>query len=89
MLLSLAANNFSKMDSIMDIVESGSSGEITYQSIDEKKLKEYQSKCCVWDYHSMTKECFLEKTQAEKKTLILQYYIQMLSGKNISLLFHQ
>ena len=71
------------MDSIMKIVEGETSDEFDFNSIDQDKLKMFQSKCTVWDFNNITRE---EHTSA-KKDLIISHYNHMVKGMLLFLSF--
>ena len=75
------------MDSIMKIVEGETSEEFDFNSIDQDKLKMFQSKCTIWDYNNMWKEEYLKKSTSEKKELIISYYNHTVKGMLLFLSF--
>ena len=75
------------MDSIMKIVEAGETAEeFDFNSVDQEKLKMFQSKCTVWDYNNMLKGEYLKKSESEKKDLFISYYNHMVKGMHLFLL---
>ena len=68
------------MDAIMKIVEGETSEEFDFNSIDQDKLKMFQSKCTVWDFNNITKEEYLNKHSSAKKDLIISYYNHMVKS---------
>ena len=75
------------MDAIMKIVESETSEEFDFNSIDQDKLKMFQSKCTVWDFNNITKEEYMNKHSSAKKDLIISYYNHMVKGMLLFLSF--
>ena len=75
------------MDAIMKIVEGETSEEFDFNSIDQDKLKIFQSKCTVWDFNNITKEEYMNKHSSAKKDLIISYYNHMVKGMLLFLLF--
>ena len=62
------------MDAIMKIVEGETSEEFDFNSIDQDKLKMFQSKCTIWDFNNISKEEYMNKHTSAKKDLIISYY---------------
>ena len=46
-------------------------------------MKEFLTKCTVWDFHDTTKEDYMTKSDEEKKLLIINLYNYMSSGINL------
>ena len=71
----------------MKIVEGGERAEeFDFNSVDQEKLKMFQSKCTVWDYNNMLKGEYLKKSESEKKDLFISYYNHMVKGMHLFLL---
>lgn len=54
--------------------------------MDEHLFKKFLTKHSVWDFHNMTRDEYNDKTISEKQLLIVNYYNEMLKGKNQFLL---
>ena len=67
------------MDAILNIIE-GESSQIDVNSIDHEKLRNFQSKCTVWDFYDTTKEEYTSKPPLEKQDLVCSYYKKMVQG---------
>ena len=67
------------MEAILNLVE-GESSKTDVESIDLDKLRQFQTKCSVWDFYDMTKEEYKNKLPSEKQDLILSYYNKMVQG---------
>ena len=53
------------------------------EQINEETMKEFLTKCTVWDFHDTTKEDYMTKSDEEKKLLIINFYNYMSSGINL------
>ena len=51
----------------MKIVEGETSEEFDFNSIDQDKLKMFQSKCTIWDFNNISKEEYMNKHASAKK----------------------
>ena len=67
------------MGAINSIIE-GESSQLDIDTIDHEKLKNFQTKCTVWDFYDMTKEEYVNKLPTEKQDLVLSYYKKMVQG---------
>ena len=52
------------------------------EQINEETMKEFLTKCTVWDFHDTTKEDYMTKSDDEKNLLIINFYNYMSSGIN-------
>ena len=69
------------MDNILSMVEGPKPTEIsTAEQINEEILKEFCSKATVWDFYEITKGEYVNKSDDEKKNLIINYYNYMNPG---------
>ena len=53
------------------------------EQIDEELLKEFLNKTPLWDFYETSKEGYMNKSDDEKKLLILSYYNYMNAGINL------
>ena len=53
------------------------------EQINEETMKEFLTKCTVWDFHDTTKEDYMTKSDEEKKLLIINFCNYMSSGINL------
>ena len=66
------------------MVEGPKPSEISaIEQINEETMKEFLTKCTVWDFHDTTKEDYMTKSDEEKKLLIINFYNYMSSGINL------
>ena len=66
------------------MVEGNSSTEIsTVEQINENLLKEFLNKTSIWDFYEISKGEYMNKSNDEKKSLIISYYNFMNSGINL------
>ena len=72
------------MENILSTVEGNSSTEIsTVEQINENLLKEFLNKTSIWDFYEISKGEYMNKSNDEKKSLIISYYNFMNSGINL------
>ena len=72
------------MENILLMVEGNSSTEIsTVEQINENLLKEFLNKTSIWDFYEISKGEYMNKSNDEKKSLIISYYNFMNSGINL------
>ena len=65
----------------MSIVKGSKPIEIsTAEQVNEEILKEFFSKTTVWDFYEITKGEYMNKSDDEKKNLIINYYNYMNPG---------
>lgn len=69
------------MDKLLELVDQPTTAAATTQEMDENLFKEFLTKNSVWDFHNMTRDEY-NKTSSEKQLLIVNYYNEMLKGKN-------
>ena len=66
------------------MVEGPKPSEISaIEQINEETMKEFLTKCTVWDFHDTTKEDYMTKSDEEKKLLIINFYNYMSSDINL------
>ena len=53
------------------------------EQINEETMKEFLTKCTVWDFHDTTKEDYMTKSHEEKKLLIINFDNYMSSDINL------
>ena len=72
------------MENILSMVEGNSSTEIsTVEQIDENLLKEFLNKTSIWDFYETSKGEYMNKSDDEKKSLMISYHNFMNSGINL------
>ena len=79
------------MENIFAMVEGPKSTEVTsIDQIDQKIMEYFLAKTSVWDFYEITKEEYMNKSNDDKKSLIVKFFNYMVSGKLLlflSLLF--
>ena len=70
------------MDAIMKLAEATEeqSQEFDFSMINPEKFKLFQSKCSIWEFNSISREEYINKSEGEKKKLILLFYNHMDKG---------
>ena len=53
------------------------------QQINEDLFKEFLSKNPVWDFHNISREEYIAKSNPEKESLIVKYYNEIVRGKSL------
>ena len=68
------------------MIEGPESTEVTnLEQINQETMQDFLSKIAIWDFYEITREDYTNKSDDEKKLLILKYYNNL--GPGISLLF--
>ena len=79
------------MENILLMVEGPKPTEITsIDQIDQENMQEFLAKTSVWDFYEITREEYMNKSDNDKKSLIVNFFNHMTSGKIllfVSLLF--
>ena len=79
------------MKNICAMVEGPKSTEVTsIDQIDQEIMQDFLAKISVWDFYEKTKEEYMNKSDDDKKSLIVKFFNYMVSGKLllfVSLLF--
>ena len=79
------------MDNILSLVEGPkATGVSNIDGIDQETMQEFLQKTTVWDFYDMSKEEYMNKSDNDKKTLIVKFFNQMSEGTIllfVSLLF--
>ena len=79
------------MENIFAKVEGPKSTEITsIDQTDQEIMQDFLAKTSVWDFYEITKEEYMNKSNDDKKSLIVKFFNYMVSGKFllfVSLLF--
>ena len=77
------------MDAIMKLAEATEPTveEFDLTTIDQEKFKLFQSKCSIWEFNSMSRDEYINKSDFEKKNLIIIYYKHMVKGMLLFLFF--
>ena len=68
---------FSRMEPIIALSEA--SPQIN--NIDAEKFSTFMKRNPIWQFYSLTQDCYLQKTNEEKIRLIDNYYKSMMEGK--------
>ena len=63
--------------------------QFDFSSIDAAKFKMFQSKCSIWEFNNISREEYIEKSEVEKKILIITYYKHMSKGMHLFFCFSQ
>ena len=67
------------MENILAMVEGPKTSEITsYDEVDQDLFQELLAKSSVWDFYEITREEYMNKSDNEKKSLIIKFYNYML-----------
>ena len=70
------------MENILAMVEGPGTAEITsFLQIDHSLFQELLAKSSVWDFYEITREEYTNKSDNEKKSLIIKFYNDMSKGK--------
>ena len=79
------------MENIFAMVEGPKSTEVTsIDQIDQEIMQDFLAKTSVWDFYEITKEEYMNKSNDDRKSLIVKFFNYMVSGKFllfVSLLF--
>ena len=79
------------MENIFAMVEGPKSTEVTsIGQSDQEIMQDFLAKTSVWDFYEITKEEYMNKSNDDKKSLIVKFFNYMVSGKLLlflSLLF--
>ena len=65
------------MEHIIKLSESSSQGE----EINPEQFSLFMQRKPIWQFYSLTQDCYLQKTNQEKIRLINNYYKSMMEGK--------
>ena len=72
------------MENIIKLSESSSFSSNQAQSIDSEQFSLFMQRKPIWQFYSLTQDCYLQKTNQEKIPLIENYYKSMMEGKIFS-----
>ena len=61
------------------MVEGPKSTEVT--SIDQEIMQDFLARTSVWDFYEITKEEYVNKSNDDKKSLIVKFFNYMVSGR--------
>ena len=79
------------MENILLMVEGPKATQVTsLEQINQENLQEYFAKTSVWDFHEITRDEYMNKSDIEKKDLIISFFNYMSAGNIfscVSLLF--
>ena len=66
------------MDNISSLVEGPKSAWVSnIDEIDQETMQEFLQKTTVWDFFDMSREEYMNKSDNDKKTLIVKFFNQM------------
>ena len=70
------------MENILSLVEGPKATWVSnIDKIDQETMREFVQKTSVWDFYDMTREEYMNKSDNDKKTLIVKFFNQMSEGK--------
>ena len=73
------------MADILSMVEGPKPTEVTsIDQINQESLQELLAKTFVWDFYEITREEYMNKSDNDKKSLIVNYFNHMTSAKILS-----
>ena len=76
------------MENLFSLIEGPKSTEVTsLEQINHETMQDFLSKIAIWNFYEMTREEYTNKSQDDKKLLILKYYNQLVSGISLLLVF--
>ena len=76
------------MENILAMVEGPKTSEITScDQIEQDFFQELLAKTSVWDFYEITREEYMNKSDNEKKSLIIKFYNYILKGKILLFVF--
>ena len=76
------------MENLFSMIEGPKSTEVTsLEQINHETMQDFLSKIAIWNFYEMTREEYTNKSQDDKKLLILKYYNQLVSGISLLLVF--
>ena len=76
------------MDNILSLVEGPkATGVSNIDGIDQETMQEFLQKTTVWDFYDMSKEEYMNKSDNDKKTLNVKFFIQMSEGTILLFVF--
>ena len=79
------------MENILLMTEGPKPTEITsIDQINQETIQEFLARTSVWDFYEITREEYMSKSDNDKKSLIVNFFNHMTSGKTflfVSLLF--
>ena len=76
------------MDNILSLVEGPkATGVSNIDGIDQETMQEFLQKTTVWDIYDMSKEEYMNKSDNDKKTLIVKFFNQMSEGTILLFVF--
>ena len=61
------------------MVEGPKSTEVT--SVDQEIMQDFLARTSVWDFYEITKEEYVNKSNDDKKSLIVKFFNYMVSGR--------
>ena len=69
------------MDNISSLVEGPKSAWVSnIDEIDQETMQEFLQKTSVWDFYDMSREEYMNKSDNDKKTLVVKFFNQMSEG---------
>ena len=72
------------MENILSMVVGPKATQVTsLEQINQENLEEFLAKTSVWDFHEITRDEYMNKSDVKKKDLIINFFNYMSAG-NIS-----
>ena len=68
----------------MEVADQQASSAMSVADFHENLFQQFMNKNPVWDFHCISRDEYLHKSQADKEQLVLQYYNKMKIGEQIT-----
>ena len=73
------------MENILSMVVGTKATQVTsLEQINQENLEEFLAKTSVWDFHEITRDEYMNKSDIEKKDLIINFFNYMSAGNIFS-----
>ena len=73
------------MENILSMVVGPKATQVTsLEQINQENLEEFLAKTSVWDFHEITRDEYMNKSDIEKKVLIINFFNYMPAGNIFS-----
>ena len=73
------------MENILSMVVGPKATQVTsLEQINQENLEKFLAKTSVWDFHEITRDEYMNKSDIEKKDLIINFFNYMLAGNIFS-----
>ena len=73
------------MENILSMVVGPKATQVTsLEQINQENLEEFLAKTNVWDFHEITRDEYMNKSDIEKKDLIINFFNYMSAGNIFS-----